>query len=277
MSAVEPVGPGAGFGRFLASELRLLFGRRRNQMGLLVLAAVPLVMAVALRLSTRGGGPLGGLLSGNGLVVAVMALVAEAPFFLPLAISMLAGDAIAGEANQGTLRYLLTVPAGRTRLLLVKFCSLVVGALTGAAVVGGVAVLAGVALLGGGPSWTMSGTQIGFGAALGRIVLMYLYYAALLSALAAIGLLVSTLTDQPLAATVAIMIINILSWIALAVEQLDWLHPWLLSQWMLSFTDLVSDPMMTSNITRGLQLAAGYLIVFWLAAWARFTHKDITS
>ena len=277
MSAADRARTGAGFGRFLASELRLLFGRRRNQMGLLVLAAVPVVMAITLRMSTRGGGPMGGLLSGNGLIVAVMALVAEAPFFLPLAISMLAGDSVAGEANQGTLRYLLTVPAGRARLLAVKYCSLVVGALAGAGVVGGVGVLAGVALLGGGPSWTMSGTQISFAGALGRIALMYLYYAALLSALAAVGLLVSTLTDQPLAATVAIMIINILGWIALAVEQLAWLHPWLLSQWMLSFTDLLSDPMMTGNVTQGLKLAGGYVVVFSLAAWARFTHKDITS
>lgn len=274
MSAGDRPGLG-GFSRFLGSELRLLFGRRRNQMGMLVLAAVPVVMAIAMRDWSRGG--FAGLLSGNGLVVPVTALIAEAPFFLPLAISMLAGDAVAGEANQGTLRYLLTVPAGRTRLLLVKFCSLLVGCLTGTAVVGVVGTLAGVALLGGGPTWTMSGSQISFGSALGRIGLMYLYYAVLLAGLATIGLLVSTLTDQPLAATVAIMIINILSWIALAVEQLDWLHPWLLSNWMLSFTDLLSDPMMTTNVGRGLQLSLGYVVVFSLAAWARFAKKDITS
>lgn len=162
MSAVDR--PRVGFGRLLASEMRLIFGRRRNQLGMAVLAAVPLVMAIAMRASNESG--MAGMLSGNGLVVPVTALIAEAPFFLPLAVSMLAGDAIAGEANQGTLRYLLTVPAGRTRLLLVKFCSLLIGSLTGTAVVGLVGVLAGVALLGGGDTWTMSGTQIGFWAAL---------------------------------------------------------------------------------------------------------------
>lgn len=275
MSTAEPKPLIGGFGRLLASELLLVFGRRRNQMGLLVLAAVPLVMAIALRIESHG--TMGGLLSGNGLIVPTMALMAEAPFFLPLAISMLAGDAIAGEANQGTLRYLLTVPAGRTRLLAAKFCSLLIGCLTGVAVVGGVGTIAGVALLGGGNAWTLSGTQISFGVALGRVVLIHLYIAAMLAALATIGLLVSTLTDQPLAATVAIMIVNILSWIAIAVEQLDWLHPWLLSNWTLNFTDLLSDPMLTSNVSRGLWLALGYVVVFGLAAWARFTQKDITS
>lgn len=270
MSAASP----AGFGRLLASEMRLIFSRRRNQFGLGVLAAVPLIMAISMRLE---GGVMSGLLAGNGLVVPFTALMASAPFFLPMAVSMLAGDAIAGEANQGTLRYLLTVPAGRTRLLLVKLCSLLISCLVGAGLIGAVGSVAGVALLGGGLSISMSGTQLGFGAALGRIALMYLYCAAMMAALAALGLFISTLTDQPLGATVAIMTLNILSWIAMAVEQLDWLHPFLLSTWMTSFADLLSDPMLTSNVTKGLWLALGYLVVFTLAAWAKFTHKDITS
>ena len=274
MSVPEPHA-WAGFSRFLSSELVLVFGRRRNQMGLLVLAAVPLVMAVAMRSSSHGMA--GGLLSGNGLIVPVAALIAEAPFFLPLAIAMLAGDAVAGEANQGTLRYLLTVPAGRTRLLLVKLCSLLIGCLTGVAVVGVTGTVAGVALLGAGPMYTMSGSQIGFWEGIGRVVLMYLYVAALLAGLAAVGLFVSTLTDQPLAAAVAIMVINILGWIAIAVEQLAWLHPWLLSNWTLNFTELLSDPMMTTQVMRGLYLALGYVVVFALASWARFLRKDITS
>ncbi len=248
MSAAER--HGWSFGRLLASELRLIFGRRRNQFGMLVLAAVPLIMAIAMRSEAS----LGGLLSGNGLIVPVTAMMAEAPFFLPMAVSMLAGDAIAGEANLGTLRYLLTLPAGRTRLLAAKFASLVIGCLTGSAIVGTVGVIAGAVALGVGPTWLLSGSQVSFGAALGKVVLIYLYATAMLIGTASIGLLVSTLTDQPLAATVAILIINILSWIAVAVEQLDWLHPWLLSNWMMaSFTDLLSDPMMTTNVSHGLR------------------------
>ena len=43
------------------------------------------------------------------------------PLFLPLTIGVVAGDTIAGEAGLGTLRYLLVAPAGRVRLLLVKY------------------------------------------------------------------------------------------------------------------------------------------------------------
>ena len=86
-------------------EIRLIGGRRRNQMGLLVLAAVPVVLAISVRLSSsggQGGGPdfLDSVTS-NGLFVPLAALGVEMGIFL-LAISMLAGDAIAGEANLGT-------------------------------------------------------------------------------------------------------------------------------------------------------------------------------
>lgn len=270
-------GPSAisGFMRLLGSEMRLMLGRRRNQVGLVVLAAVPVMAAVALR--SASGRALGGLFTGNGLIVPIGSLVAEAPFFLPLAISMLAGDAIAGEAHQGTLRYLLTVPAGRTRLLAAKLCSLFIGCLIGVGVVGIVGAVMGMTLLGAGPTITLSGTRLAFGVALGRVALMYLYYAALLAGFASLGLFVSTLTEQPLGATVAIMVVNILGWIAQAVDQLSWLHPWLLTHWMTSFTDLMSEPILTVNISRGLWLALGYIVVFILAAWARFTTRDVTS
>ena len=77
--------------------------------------------------------------------------------FLPLAVAVLSGDTIAGEANIGTLRYLLTVPVGRTRLLVVKYLSLVVGAFIGVVVVAGTGLVVGGALLGPGTDDTAVG------------------------------------------------------------------------------------------------------------------------
>jgi ABC-2 type transport system permease protein len=89
--------------RLLRSELRLIAGRRRNQAGLAVLGAVPIVMAVAVKVSAPepGDGPdfLSSITS-NGLFVVLAALTVEIAMFLPLAMSMLSGDAIAGEANR---------------------------------------------------------------------------------------------------------------------------------------------------------------------------------
>jgi ABC-2 type transport system permease protein len=267
--------------RLLGSEIRLISGRRRNQMGLLVLAAVPILMAVAVKLSSprrRGGGPdLLSSITANGLFVPLAALSVEIGLFLPLAIAMLSGDAIAGEANTGTLRYLLTVPVGRTRLLVTKYVSLCVGAILGVAVIVIPGSLVGIAVFGTGPLVTLSGTEMPFWTAVWRIVLISLYLAAGLAALAAVGLFISTLTEQPLAATVALMIFTILSWIADAVPQIDWLHPWLLVDRWMAFVDLLRDPPFLDTIWQGLAVDLGYAVVFWLLAWARFAGKDITN
>ncbi len=87
-----------------------------------MLASIPLVIAVVIKVwgSSGGDGFLFGQITDNGLFVALAALTVEMPFFLPIAVSAIAGDAVAGEANLGTLRYLLVTPVDRTRLLVVK-------------------------------------------------------------------------------------------------------------------------------------------------------------
>jgi ABC-2 type transport system permease protein len=211
------------------------------------------------------------------LFVALTALTAEIAMFLPLAIAMLCGDAIAGEANQGTLRYLLTVPVTRTRLLAVKFASLVFGALWGVTLVAVTGVLVGALLFGVGPMTTLSGSQLEFVPALGRLGLVVLYLTACLASLAALGLFVSTLTEQPMAATITVMIVVILSWVLDGVPQVAWLHPWLIVHEWMSFGDFLRDPVSLDSAGRGLLVALGYAVVFLAAAWARLLGKDVTS
>lgn len=266
--------------RFLSSELRIILGRRRNLAGLAVLAVVPILLAIAVRVESPGGG--GGpdfisAITGNGLFVAFAALGLELPIFLPLAIGVIAGDSVAGEANIGTLRYLLTIPAGRTRLLAVKFAAIVISALVATFLVAAVGTVMGLALFGGGPTTLLSGSQTSMADGVGRLVLTCLYLAAQFSALGAIGLFISTLTEQPIGATVAVVLVNVMMFVLDSISQLAWLHPWLLTHWWTAFGDLLRDPMAFENIIRGLLTAAVYAGVFWLAAWARFSSKDITS
>ncbi|GAA1250265.1 ABC transporter permease [Oryzihumus leptocrescens] len=267
--------------RFLGSELRLIFGRRRNLAGMAVLASVPILLAVAVKVSTPrddGRGPdFLSAITGNGLFVALASLSIELGLFLPLAVAAISADAVAGEANIGTLRYLLTIPVQRTRLLAVKYAAIVIFTVIATLWVSFVGCVIGVALFGGGPMTLLSGTQIGFGDALWRVVLASLYLAAGFAALGAVGLFVSTLTEQPIGATIAIVVINVASFIADSIPQLGWLHPWLITHWWMSFGDLLRDPISWDGPLRGLTLALGYAVVFWLAAWARFAGKDVTS
>ncbi len=268
--------------RFLRSELRLMFGRRRNLAGLVVLAAVPVLISVAVKLSSptadRGGGPdFFGSITENGLFVALASLTVELPLFLPLAVAAVSGDAVAGEANIGTLRYLLTVPVRRTRLLAVKYAAVVLFTIAATFLVAGTGVVLGLALFGGGSMTLLSGTQIGFGAGLLRVLLVALYLATCLASLGAVGMFVSTLTEQPIGATIAIVLFSSASFILDGIPQVSWLHPYLLTHHWLAFGDLFRAPVAWDGIQHGLYVAVAYAVVFWLAGWARFAGKDITS
>jgi ABC-2 type transport system permease protein len=266
--------------RFLRSELKIIFGRRRNLAGMGVLAVVPVILAVAVRVSAPGQGdgpPFVSAITGNGLFVAFAALALELPLFLPLAVSAISGDTVAGEANLGTLRYLLAIPAGRTRLLVIKYAAIVIFALAATFLVAIVGVIMGLALFGGGDMTLLSGTQTSLADGVRRLILSSLYLAAQFSALGAIGLFVSTLTEQPIGATIAIVLVNVFMFILDSISQLAWLHPWLLTHWWTAFADLLRDPIATESMERGLITALVYASVFWLAAWARLSTKDISS
>ena len=245
-----------------------------------MLAVVPIVLAIAIRVESgaQGAGPgfIVGI-TGNGLFVAFAALILELPLFLPLAVSAISGDAVAGEANLGTLRYLLTIPAGRLRLLVVKYVAIVIFAFVATAVVATVGTIMGLSLFGAGDMTLLSGTQTSLADGLWRLLLSVLYLTVQLSALGAIGLFISTLTEQPIGATIAVLLVNVMMFILGQISQLAWLHPWLLTNWWPAIGDFLRDPIFTDNLERGLITAAVYAATFWLLAWARFAGKDVTS
>jgi ABC-2 type transport system permease protein len=280
MSAVD-ARPRLVSSRLLRSELMLIFGRRRNWAGLAVLAAVPIILAIATKIDPprgAGDGPdFFSSITSNGLFVALAALTIELPLFLPLAVASIAGDSIAGEANLGTLRYLLAVPVHRTRLVVVKYLAVSLFAFSVTLLVAGVGVLMGLLLFGGGDLTLLSGTQIPFGSGVVRLLAVCGYLGVCLCAMGAIGLFVSSLTEQPIGATIAIMIITVASFILDSIPQLSWLHPYLLTHSWMGFGDLLRDPIAWSGVREGLLRALAYLAVFGTAAWARFGSKDVTS
>ncbi len=283
MSAAEvvTVRPRAVSTRFLRSELRLIFGRRRNQAGLLVLAAVPVLIAIAVKVSSPGGGgdepDFFGSITENGLFVALASLTIELGLFLPLAVAAISGDAVAGEANLGTLRYLLTVPVQRARLLAVKYLAIVIFSVVATLTVTVTGIVMGLALFGGGDMTLLSGTQIGFSAGVLRVLGATLYLSVCFASLGAVGLFVSTLTEQPIGATITVVIFSTASFIADSIPQISWLHPFLITHHWLAFGDLFRSPIAWDGIQQGLYVALAYVVVFWFAGWARFAGKDVTS
>ena len=265
--------------RFLRSELWLIFGRRRNWLGLAILGVVPVIIAIAAKSSDSGDGPdFFAQITDNGLFVALVALTMEIGLFLPLAVSAIAADSIAGEANLGTLRYLLAVPVHRTRLVIVKYVAVVLFTFAATLLVTLVGALLGLALFGGGDFLLLSGEQIGFGAGMLRVLGVACYLAIGLCSIAAIGLFISSLTEQPIGAGIATMVLVIMSFILDAIPQLGWLHEYLPTHYWLSFGDLLRLHIdWSGDLRAGVLSAAAYILIFTTAAWARFSGRDVTS
>lgn len=268
-----------GQARFLRSELLMVFRRRRNLAILVVLGMVPILIAVAVKLSDhreRGDSIFGGI-TDNGLFAALAALLVVIPLFLPLGVAVVAGDAIAGEANTGTLRYLLAVPVGRTRLLAVKFGGILAWCAASVAVVAAIGVIAGAILFPSGELTLLSGRTVSYAAGGYRLLLVCGYVVASMAMVGALGLFVSTMTEVPVAAMAATLTLTIVSEVLDAVPQLHSLHPWLPTHYWLTWVDLLRDPMATGAIGHGLLVSGAYILIFLSLAWARFTGKDVTS
>jgi ABC-2 type transport system permease protein len=284
----EPTGPGnspvPAWLRLFRSELRLVFGRLRNLAMLGVLVVIPVFLGIVLRLTinaNNGGGPGGppflNELAGNGVFLTLVVLSLMLVLILPLAMAVVAGDSIAGEANMGTLRGLLTVPAGRTRLLAVKYAAIIVFGLATCLLVAGVSLIMGLILFHTGPVTLLSGTTVPLANGVLRVLVVTVYAAVAMAALGAIGLAASTFTQHPVGAIAGTLVVVVASEIADQVPQLSGIHPILPSHFWLAWDGMFRAPIDTSGIQHGLLSFALYIVIFGAIAWARLTSADVTS
>ena len=274
-----PRRPGA-FRRLYAGEVRLLLGRRRNLALLAVLAVVPLLIGVAVRLSTprNDDGPqFLSQITGNGLFLVFTALTVALPFFLPLVVGVVAGDSVAGEAGTGTLRYLLTVPVTRSRLLAVKALGVATYTALAVLVVALVGLVTGAVLFGLRDVTLLSGDTVSLADGLLRTVGVFAFVTIALFGLAAGGLFVSTLTENAIAAMATTIGIAVFSALLDAVPQLRPIAGALLTHNWLGFGEFLRTTPDGAALLGWSLLHLAYVAVFLSLAWARLTTKDITS
>ena len=248
-----------------------------------MVAVIPIIIGIALRLASPastgngGGPPFLDQVAGNGVFLTFLALTILLTLVLPLVVSVVAGDSIAGEAGYGTLRYLLAVPAGRTRLLGIKYLSVVVFGLGAALLVSAVSLICGVLLFPVGPVTLLSGTTVPLAEGLLRVLFVTLYVAGAMAAFGAVGVAISTFTEHAIGAVAALAVIVVASDVADTVPQFAAVHPYLPTHWWTSFDSLLRAPIDTTTLLHGLLSFGVYIVIFGSIAWARFTGGDVTS
>src|SRR2546425_5881347 len=264
-------------------EIAKAMRRWRTWLLAAALAGVPVLIVAAVKLSppqpqnAQDAPPFLLQIVQNGLFAPLTGLAVVQPFFMSLAIGLFAGDSIAGEAQAGTLRYLLVRPVGRTRLLFGKYASAM--ALPGALLVGVIlaGLLAGGVVFGFGPLPTVSGTTLSVGSTLVRTVVAGGFILLAAAGITSIGMFISTLTDSGPGAIVATVIIAIASQVLDQIPSLHAIHPYLPTHGWLGYTGLFRFPVDWSTMRSGAIVSVAYTVVFLASASWNFRRRDVTS
>jgi len=277
-------------------ELAKLARRPRSWVAIALLCGLPILVAIFVAVTKvappPGQGPalLSAVLS-NGSLFPAAALAIVLPIFLPISVAIVAGDAIAGEASAGMLRYLLARPVGRTRLLVAKLIALIAYVLFAVVAVAVTSYIVGIILFGDKPialssgsitsqgviANSISGTPLTPADIILRTVGAVAFIAVSMLGVGAIALFLSTLTDSSLAAALGAMAALIASATLVALNAAASISPYLPTEYWLAWLDFFRQPILWRDIDRGFAIQAVYVVVFLGAAWANFASKDVTS
>ncbi|HEX4725635.1 MAG TPA: ABC transporter permease [Pseudonocardiaceae bacterium] len=275
----------------IAVELRKLILRPRMWVSVALLCALPFVVAVFLATThiTPPPGQGAAFLSAverNGSLYPAAALALVLPIFLPIAVATFAGDAVAGEAAHGTLRYLLIRPVGRGRLLVAKLICIAVFVIVAIGFVVATAYFTGVGLFGVGQAaavgqpggvTSLSGSALTpFDLAM-RLLAAIGYIVLSMVGVGVIALFFSTFTVSGIGAALGTLALLITSEILATLDAANPVKPYLPTNYWLSWIDFFRAPIFWHNIERGLFSQVCYVIVFFGAAWANMASKDVTS
>jgi ABC-2 type transport system permease protein len=272
-------------------ELRKLVRRPRTWVSITLLCALPVVVAAFVAGTHLAPPPGQGtaflsavLRDGSLYPAAAMAMVV--PLFLPIAVAVLAGDGIAGEATAGTLRYLLIRPVGRTRLLVAKLVSVTAFLVLAVASVVATSYLTGIALFGTGGAaavgqpggvTSLSGVTLTPQQLTVRLLGAVGYVVVSMLGVAAIALFLSTLTDSSLGAALGALAVLVGSQVLVALDAAAAIKSYLPTRYWFAWIDFFRDPVFWRDIDHGLLVQTGYLVLLLGAAWANFQTRDITS
>ncbi len=263
--------------------------RRRTLVAYLLVVALPLVVVAAVKLgpqaSTSGGG--GGFGGGNldlvGLATtgawnfAVTMLLFASGLLLVVLAALFLGDTVASEASWSTLRYLLTAPVPRRRLLATKA---IVGLLLTLGVLLTLVVtslVVGLLAFGSTGLTSPTGGSFDTSQSLQRVALVTAYIALTLLIPAGVAFLMGVLTDVPLGAVGSAVMIVIVSTILNRLEPLGDLRRLLPTDYGAAWADALGSDVVWGQMATGAAYACVTFAVMLTVAVLRFERKDIVS
>jgi ABC-2 type transport system permease protein len=270
--------------KLLRLEFKKLIHQRRSYVGWVGIAAVPVIMAAALSLSSHKpnaaeGGPdvFLALASGNGMYVAIAAIAILTMFLLPLLASMAGSWPIAGEAESATLKTWLFRPVTRGGVLLSKWVVAIVYLAIALGLVAAAAYTAGAIAFGLHAPALLSGGTVTVAHGLWLTLLAYLFVLAGAICVLSLATLLSTLTNSSLTATIGALVIVIVLNVLGSFSFFDFLKPYVFTSRLEAWQGLFSSPIDWTPITHGLVAFTLTSAVLTIGAWIVFRRRDVLA
>jgi ABC-2 type transport system permease protein len=213
----------------------------------------------------------------SGLAIPPVILIFGSYWLFPLITALVAGDIVAAEDHNGTLKTILTRSVGRGRIFAAKVLAALTYAMVALAAMGLTAVIGGIAKSGLHPLTTLSGTTVSSGRGLALIGASLLVYLLPLAAVACIALLLSTVTRNSAAAVVGALMISLLLQLATIIPGLGGLQPYLLPTQFNAWQGLLRTPADFAPIVRAVWVCALYALPCLVASYLVFLRRDVSD
>ena len=260
-------------------ELRKLRSQKRTYIGLGAAIAVPLIFVTAVAI--RGGGPhdviFGRYIHDTGLAFPLVLLLFGSVWMFPLITALVAGDIVAAEDHNGTLKTILTRSLERDQIFAGKTLAAATYAALAILLTGTVAVVSGSIVSGFNPLVSLSGKTISATGALGLVGASLLVYLIPILAVACIGLFLSTVSRNSAAAVVGTLMFSLVVQLIGILPGLGALHPYLLSTQFNAWQGLLRTPIDWSPVVRAGWVCALYGTPTLGAAYLVFLRRDVAG
>jgi ABC-2 type transport system permease protein len=262
-------------------ELRKLISQKRTYMGLGLAVILPIVFVVFQNVHQRhdhgGNNPFARQITQSGLATPVLMLLFLSVFMLPLIAALVAGDIVAAEDGNGTLKTILTRSVDRGQVFAAKALAAVTYATIAVFLSAAVATVGGVASWGFNQITTYSGTVVSAPEGLLLVFAANACYLIPLLTVASIGVLLSTVTRNSAAAVVGTVGIVILLFIVGQIPGLEGIKPYLLTEQFENWHGLLRTPTDWAPIWHSLWLCALYAVPALFAGYLVFLRRDVAG
>jgi ABC-2 type transport system permease protein len=266
-------------GTFVAyrGELFKLLAQRRTWLGIAAAAIGPVVYLLLELAQGPPTAPLANNLGHTGVGFALVVFKLIAVFGPAVIASLVAGDIVASEHSDGTLKTVLTRSLTRTELLMGKLLALFTYLALAMAIFFVVSTIGAVIAWGFNPLVNISGQRLSALHALALDVPAVAVYCLPVLAIASFGFMLSVVTGQSVAAVGGSVIYAMSLQGVAVISAIRGAHPYLLTNQLTAWHDLFTSPTGGDLIVRSLWVSTAFALPPIIAAILIFNRRDIAG